>query len=90
MIAIEWDILNDLKNMLSTTTVRTEKLRLSNAVAYHAIILNKLLTQKSAEAEFNEETLGDFVAGRHNAEGRMRRLIRRDFRDWQKKLSPKE
>jgi hypothetical protein len=89
LIAIEWDLLNDLKKMLSNATAQGEKIRLSNAVAYHAIVLNKLLAQKGQEQAFNEDTLGDFV-GRHNAEGRMRRAIRRDFRNWKKKLSSTE
>jgi len=39
LIAIEWDVLNDLKKMLSNQTTQNEKIRLSNAVAYHAIVI---------------------------------------------------
>ncbi len=86
LIAIEWDLLNDLRKMLANEKTQGEKIRLSNAVAYHAIVLNKLLAQKGQESQFDEDNLGDFI-GRQYADGKMRRCFRRDFRDWQKKLS---
>ena len=87
LIAIEWDLLNDLKKMLNNQTLTpSEKIRLANAVAYHAIVLNKLLAQKGQELQFNEDTLGDFI-GKQYADGKMRRLVRREFRDWKRRLS---
>ncbi len=34
-----------------------EKIRIANAIAYHASVLNKLLTQKGEDSQFNEATL---------------------------------
>jgi len=39
---------------------------------------------------FDEDNLGDFVAGAHYANGPMRRRIRRDFRDWTRRISLKK
>ena len=89
LIAIEWDLLNDLKKMLNNQVAPNEKIRLANAVAYHAIVLNKLLAQKGQELQFNEDTLGDFI-GKQYAEGKMRRMIRRDFRVWKRRLSSRK
>jgi hypothetical protein len=87
LIATEWDLFTDLKDMLKNEELTpTEKIRLSNAIAYHATVLNKLFGQKGQEQQFNEDTLGDFI-GKHYADGKMRRSIRRDFRDWTRKLS---
>ena len=89
LIAIEWDLLNDLKKTLNTQALKPlEKVRLANAVAYHAIVLNKLLAQKGQELQFNEETLGDFI-GKQYADGKMSRLVRMEFRDWKSRLSLK-
>lgn len=87
LLRIEWETLDDLKAMVKDGSLAPiEKIRLSNAIAYHATVINKLLVQKGQELEFNEETLGDFI-GKHYADGRMRRSIRRDFRHWTRRLS---
>ena len=88
LIAIEWDLINDLKKMLNNQATPNEKIRLANAIAYHAIALNKLLAQKGQELQFNEDTLGDFI-GKQYADGRMRRILRREFRGWKRRLSSK-
>jgi len=64
-----------------------EKIRIANAIAYHASILNKMLTQKGEDSQFNEKTLGDFI---RDFDANSRRLIRRDFRVWKRKLSLKK
>lgn len=88
LIAIEWDMLNDLRKMLSDSELsKGEKIRLANAVAYHASVLNELLSQKGEDSRFNESTLGDFIRG---VDPGARRLIRRDFRVWKRRLSLKK
>jgi hypothetical protein len=87
LIAMEWELLEDLKKIFKDPALSTlERIRAANALAYHAVALNKLLSKKGEESQFNEDTLGDFI-GRQYANGRMRRLVRRDFRDWKKRLS---
>jgi hypothetical protein len=47
LIAIEWEILRDMKKMISNPELSAgEKTRMANALAYHASVLNKLLTRK--------------------------------------------
>jgi hypothetical protein len=59
---MEWDELRDLKKKLKDPDLSTaEYSRLSNAFAYHASVLNKLLAQKGESPQFNNVTLGDFV-----------------------------
>ena len=86
LIRLEWDLMADLRKMLADPSLsRSEKIRVANAIAYHSIALNKLLSRKGEKEGFNEETLGDFIA--HCADGRMRTYVRRDFRFWKKRLS---
>jgi hypothetical protein len=86
LIAIEWDMLQKLKDMLGNPELSMgEKTRMANAIGYHASILNKLLNQKGENSQFNEETLGDYI--QKYADGGMRRLVRREFRVWTRKLS---
>jgi hypothetical protein len=86
LIAIEWDILRDLKKMLHNPELSTgEKTRVANALAYHASVLNKLLSQKGESSQFSEATLGDFIK-----DVRLLKLIRRDFKAWTKRLSLKK
>jgi len=88
LIGVEWDMLTDLRKMLSDPALSTgEKIRLANALAYHATVLNKLLAQKGEDSEFNEATLGDFIRG---IDTTSRRRIRRDFRVWTRRLSLKK
>ena len=87
LIRIEWDILRDLRKMLRNPDLSTgEKTRIANALAYHASVLNKLLSQKGVDQQFNESTLGDYIK---LVEPRIARLVRRDFRVWTRKLSLK-
>lgn len=87
LIAMEWELLADLRKMFNDPALSTlERIRAANALAYHAVALNKLLSKKGEESQFSEDTLGDFI-GRQYANGKMRRLVRRDFRDWKRKLS---
>jgi hypothetical protein len=88
LIAIEWNILRDLRKMLSNPELSIgEKTRVANALAYHASVLNKLLGQKGEDSKFNEATLGDFIK---NVDARMLRLVRRDFKVWTRRLSLKK
>ena len=85
LIAIEWQILRDLKKALRKQGLSIEeKTRVANAVAYHASLLNKLLNQKGEESQFNDVTLGDFI---RDIEPSARRMVRRDFRTWTRRLS---
>ena len=88
LIKTEREIMADLKKMFNDEALSTsEKVRVANALAYHAVVLNKLQLKKNEDSQFNEDTLGDFVAGAHYADGPMRRRIRRDFRSWTRRLS---
>ena len=90
LIAIEWDILKDLRKMLRNRELSTgEKTRVANALAYHASVLNKLLAQKGEDPRFNELTLGDYVK-EIQVQAKIARLVRRDFRFWTRKLSLKK
>ena len=87
LIAMEWELLANLKKMFNDPALSTlEKIRAANALAYHAVVLNKLLAKKGEDSQFNEETLGDFI-GQQYANGKIRRLVRRNFRDWKRRLS---
>jgi hypothetical protein len=88
LIRIEWDILRDLRKMLRNPDLSTgEKTRIANALAYHASVLNKLLSQKGEDQQFNEKTLGDFIK---NVEPKIARLVRRDMIFWTRRLSLKK
>ena len=87
---IEWDIIDSLKEDLQQPNLSTaDKVRLSNAIAYHASNLNKMQSEKGEKPPFNETTLGDYVKSIKGA-ANMVRIIRRDFRRWTKKLSSKK
>jgi hypothetical protein len=87
LIAIEWNILDDLRKMLGNPELSTgEKTRLANALAYHASVLNKLLSQEGEASQFDDATLGDFIK---DVDARTFRLVRRDFRLWTRRLSLK-
>jgi hypothetical protein len=89
LIAMEWDILRDLKKKLSDPELSTgEQVRVANALAYHASVLNKLLGQKGEDSQqFNNATLGDFIL---NVDAKMRRYTIRSFKIWMKRLSSKK
>lgn len=85
LIAMEWDILQDLRRMLVNPKLSAaEKIRAANAIAYHASVLNKLLAQKGENPQFNDMNLGDFIKG---VEKRTARRIRVEFIRWTKRLS---
>jgi hypothetical protein len=85
LIATEWDILRDLRRMLRHPELSTgEKTRVANAIAYHASVLNKLLSQKGESLHFDDATLGDFIK---DFDSKVRRCARRDFRVWKRRLS---
>jgi hypothetical protein len=88
LIAIEWEVLRDLRKTLRNPWLSVgEKTRVANALAYHAGVLNKLLSQKGEEPTFNEVTLGDFIK---DVDARAARIVRRDFKVWTRKLSLKK
>lgn len=84
----EWEILTDLNNTMKKPELSlAEKLKVANAIAFHASVFNKLLAQRGTDDEFDESTLGDFVRG---VEPRMARRIRAGYRRWTRKLSVKK
>jgi len=88
LIKDELEIMAELKKMFNDPALKAmEKVRVANALAYHAVVLNKLHSKKDEDSQIDEDTLGDFVAGAHYANGPKRRRIRRDFRDWKRRLS---
>jgi len=79
LIAIEWEILDDLKKLLVDPELSmAEKIRACNALAYHVSVLNKLLAQKGEGSEFDDATLGDFIRG---VEARIARRVKVDLGD---------
>ncbi len=85
LIRIEWQILRDLKRTLKKKELSIEeKTRVANAIAYHASLLNKLMSQKGESAEFEDTTLGDFI---RDVTPSVRCAIRRDYRSWMRRLS---
>lgn len=83
LIAIEWDIIKDLKKMLQDPKLSVaEKVHISNSIAYHAACLNKLLIQKGLSPT-DDATLGDFI---RNIAPRYARRIRVAYREWKRKL----
>jgi hypothetical protein len=88
LIKTERDIMATLKKMFNDPDLsKMEKVRVADALAYHAVVLNKLRSRKNEESQYDEDSLGDFIAGMHFADGPMRRLVRRDFRNWKRRLS---
>ena len=88
LIEIEWEIVQDLKKMLTDPKLSVaEKIRAANALAYHASVLNKLCAQNDEDSKFSDTTLGDFIKG---VEPRIARRVRRDFKHWTRKLSLKK
>ena len=86
LIAMEWELLTDLKKMFNDPALSTlERIRAANALAYHAVALNKLLAKKGEDSQFNEDTLDDFI--KHYADGKMRRRVRSEFGFWKRRLS---
>ena len=81
----EWGILSVLKNTLKNPELQVaEKLRMANSIAYHTIVLSKLLAQKGADSQLNEVTLGDFIKDVEPRAARRRRL---DLKRWTRRLS---
>lgn len=88
LIAVEWDIMRDLRKMLRDGGLSPgEKTRVANSLAYHASVLNKLLSQKCEDQQFNEKTLGDFIK---DIEPKTARRVFRDVIFWTRRLSLKE
>jgi hypothetical protein len=88
LLKMEQELMADLKKLFRDPGLSVlERVRIANALAYHAVVLNDLRSKKGEKKQYDEDTLGDFVAGINFADGRMRRQIRRDFRDWTRKLS---
>ena len=85
IIETERDILAELKETMKKPGISlTEKIKVSNSIAFHASVLSKLLTRRDAGDEFDESTLGDFVRG---VEPRIARRIRSRYRTWTRRLS---
>jgi hypothetical protein len=74
---MEWLTMRDMKKMLHNPDLSVgERIRIANALGYHASLLNKLLVQKGENAHFNETTLGGFI---RDIDQNARTLVRRDF-----------
>jgi hypothetical protein len=85
LIAVEWDTLQGLKKALQDPDLSpTERAQLSNAVAYHMSVLNKMFSQRGEKAQFSDATLGDFI---RKVDVKSFRTIRREFKLWTKRLS---
>jgi len=99
LIETEWDILKDLKKMMTTPNLSApERVRTANALGYHATVLNKLLVQKGESTQFDEQSLGDFIMSLEaDVQPRITtvelrktaRCARRDFTYWKRRLSLK-
>ena len=86
LIRIEWDLMADLRKMLADPALpKRERIRVANAIAYHSLALNKLLSQKGDKEEKREDSLADFIM--HYANGQTRRAVNRDFSGWKRRLS---
>jgi hypothetical protein len=86
LVRQEWKLMADLRKMLADPSLsNSEKIRVANAIAYHSLVINKLLAQKGDEDEFDEESLGQYIE--HYAQRRVARIVRRDFRIWKRRLS---
>jgi len=72
--------------LLNPELSAAEKIRAANALAYHASVLNKLLTQKGETPKFDDATLGNFIK---DIKPRIARRVRVDFKTWTRKLSLK-
>jgi hypothetical protein len=87
LIEDEWEILRDLKSTMKNPELSVEeKLKVANALAYHASVLSKLISQKGAGDQLNEETLGDFIK---DVEPRIARRVKVGFRHWMRRPSLK-
>jgi hypothetical protein len=85
LIEREWEIINDLQRMTKDPELTVkEKTHAASVFAYHANLLNKLLTQKGEKDEFEDQNLGDYIRG---VEPRIANRFRRDFRVWKRALT---
>jgi len=83
LVAIEWDMINELRELLRKARYTRDKIRISNSLAYHVNCLNKLLIQKG-ETPLNEETLGTLIT---RLPKKAQRRVLREFKIWKRKLS---
>ena len=88
LIEIEWEIVQDLKKMLTDPKLSVaEKIRAAYALAYHASVLNKHCAQKGEGSKFSDVTLGEFIM---DVEPRIACRVRVDFKHWMRRLSLKK
>ena len=82
LIQVEWDTINELKQMLTDSSLSTyDKVRISNSLAFHAVALNKLL-QNKGEKPLEDENLGSMLA---KLPKKWRLTVLRDFQKWKRK-----
>jgi hypothetical protein len=87
LIQMEWDVVHILHKKLKDPDLTVaEWTQAAKALGYHMSILNKMLSQKGENNQFNEQNLGDFIK---DIEPRIQRRVRRDFKTWTRKLSLK-
>jgi hypothetical protein len=85
LIKIEWEIIIELQKMLQDPELTVfEKTRVANVFAFHANTLNRMLSRKGEENQFEDQNLGDYLKG---VEPRITRRVRRDFRGWKRTLT---
>jgi hypothetical protein len=85
LIKIEWEIIIELQKMLQDPELTVfEKTRVANVFAFHANTLNRMLSRKGEENQFEDQNLGDYLRG---VEPRITRRVRRDFRGWRRTLT---
>lgn len=87
LIQMEWDVVHILHKKLKDPDLTVaEWTQAAKALGYHMSNLNKMLSQKGENNQFNEQNLGDFIK---DIEPRIQRRVRRDFKIWTRKLSLK-
>jgi len=90
LINIEWDLINELKQILKQPNISVaDKIKAANSIAYHTSVLNKLLS-KATEEEPEEEavTLGNLA--RNFTQGPIPKICRRrEIYSWKRRSSLK-
>ena len=78
LIAIEWDIINDLGRQLDLAVSHADRVKISNSLAYHVNTLNKLLARRDEMPSVDEEPLVQVIT-------RFPRRFKRVFIGWVRK-----
>src|SRR3990170_8479324 len=80
LIQMQWDVVHILHKKLKDPDLTVaEWTQAAKALGYNMSILNKMLSKKGENNQFNEQNLGDFIK---DIEPRIQRRVRRDFKIW--------